>query len=447
MSNEISILGMEPIASNKIATTAQRQQLQESFDRALRLKHGSVRERAAASELFRQCFATDPGNLIYAQSWLRAISESQGGVHSKGPLKRYFLSRSLKKAMTRGNWLHVIELASQLLELGDRTAPRVLSNLAAACSELEHDSVAILMLRRAAEIDDEDDRTFRQLAVALERVGDFAEARRCWLRINELCPGDDEAVHRLESLGQRENDHSDAAGGPFASGDVETNPPQSVDRCLQQVEALALSGDFEKAERYLGHARSLFGNDIRLRERSERLLPDQIQYEIAVAEKRLEDNPTAENQELLEGLQTELNRREIDFYATRSRRYPEEPQLKLELGLRLKRAGIYAEAIAAFVDLLDDDIHGCTASVETGECWQSLRQFDRALRFYRDAVQKCPESHECFQRCRYRAAVLLEAMGSVEQAESLLTEVVQVTPTYKDAANRLDKIRKIRHDA
>jgi len=437
---------MEPIASNKIATAAQRQQLQQSFDRALRLNHGSVLERATAVELFRQCFAADPGNLIYAQSWLRGTRESQVGVHSKKPLKRYFLSRRLKKAMTRGNWQQIIDLASRLVEFGDRMA-RVLSDLATACSELEHDSVAILILRRAAEIDDEDDRPFRQLAVALERVGDFPEARRCWLRINELCPGDDEAAHRLKSLGQRENDDSDSACGPFASGDIETHPPQSLDQCLQEVEAMASSGDFEQADQYLRHARSLFGNDIRLRERSERLLLDQIQYEIAVAEKRLEDNPAAENQELLEGLQTELNRREIDFYATRSRRYPQEPQLKMELGLRLKRAGIYAEAIAAFVDLLDDDIHGCAASVETGECWQSLRQYDRALRCYREAMKECPEPHECFQRSRYRAAVLLEAMGSVEQAESLFAEIVQVTPTYKDAANRLDKIRKIRHDA
>lgn len=431
---------MEQIPSHQVATAKQRQQLQQLFDRALLLKDGTRSERESASELFRQCFVTDPGNLIYAQSWLAAIGEPDAAAHCQKPIRRFFLARAAERAKAREDWQQVIHSASRGLQIDFRNV-MLLTHLSQACWELEHEDVAIVLLRRAAEIDDSNDETFRRLAATLEKSGDFADARRCWSRVLALSPGDNQAKLRLDTLGE------DAAAGRVQSGESNVpDSPQSIEQCLGRVDALVAGEQFAEAHRYLGHALSLFGNDIRLRERSEQLMLDQVRYEILVAEKRLEEDQSGNNQVMLSRLRVELNRREIDFYATRCQRYPDQPQLNLELGLRLKRAGIYAEAIAEFVDLVNDGLFLCRAPVEIGECWQSLRQFDRALDFYHEAAKACPETHECYKRSRYRAAVLLEAMGSPQQGRSLLEEVVRLDPDYKDAANRLDKIKKIRHD-
>lgn len=429
---------MDQIASNKVATASQRQQLQELFDRALRLKHGGRQEQESASKLFRKCFATDPGNLIYAQAWLHALDDLAAFANPKKRFRSFVLSRAVKKALARREWSQVIEFASRSLEI-DSLSVKAHVALAEACSELAHDNVTILLLRRAVGIEEKSDEALRRLAFALETLGDFAEARRCWMRVNELCPNDDEAKRSLAALVNETGDEQ------LAREQIDSDAPQSVDDCLQQVETLASHGKFAEADQYLNRATSLFGGDVRIRERAEQLLLDQVCYEIGVAERRLEVNATSENQDLLDGLRGELNRREIDFFATRSQRYPDQPRLNLELGLRLKRAGIYAEAIAEFVDLLNDELFPCQVPVEIGECWQSLRQFDRALTFYREAMKICPDSHECFKRSRYRAAVLLEAMDNAQQAESLLEEVLRVDSSYKDAATRLDRIKKIRH--
>jgi tetratricopeptide (TPR) repeat protein len=429
---------MDQIASNKVATASQRQQLQELFDRALRLKHGGRQEQESASKLFRQCFATDPGNLIYAQAWLHSLDDLAAFATPKKPIRSFVLSRAVKKAMARREWPQVIGFASQCLDV-DSLSVKAHVALAEACSELAHDNVTILLLRRAVGIEEKSDEALRRLALALETLGDFAEARRCWMRVNELFPNDDEAKNSLAALVNK------TGASQIAREQIDADTPQSVEDCLQQVEALVSHGQFPEADQYLGRATSLFGGDIRIRERAEQLLLDQARYEIEVAERRLEVNATSENQDLLDGLRGELNRREIDFYAARSQRYPDLPRMQLELGLRLKRAGIYAEAIAEFVDLFNDEMFPCQVPVEIGECWQSLRQFDRALTFYREAVKICPDSHECFKRSRYRAAVLLEAMKNAQQAESLLEEVLRVDSSYKDAATRLDRIKNIRH--
>lgn len=433
---------MDPIASNKVASASQRQQLQQLFDRALRLKDGSRDDLVAACELFRRCFVNDPGNLIYAQSWLGAmerLAEASGGHRTR---RSFFLSWAIRNARRRRDWSRVIDLATRCL-LKEVTNANWLTAIAEACDELEHELIGILVLRHAARLHDQNDQVFRRLAYALARSGDFNDARRCWHRVDLLCHGDEEAREELAKLGD---------APPLAPEEraAETTPlAHSVDavvRRIEEIESLVATGQFDRAQQVLNQAMSQLGNDIRLRQRGEQLLLDQVIFEIGVARQRLEEQPNAENKQLVERLCRELNRREIDFFATRSARYPEQPSLKLELGLRLKNAGIFAEAISEFTELLDDPDLGPVAAMETGECWQSLRQFDRALEFYRQAIEATSGTDETYKRSRYRAAILLEAMGKRQQAQQLFSELLQVDRDYKDAAERLDKIRQIRHD-
>lgn len=433
---------MDPIASNKVATASQRLQLQQLYERALRLRDGNREDLASSCELFRQCFAADPGNLIYAQSWLTAIDQStQAGGH---PLGRFFRSRAIRAALRRGDWPRVIDLASRYVTKRATHLDWFLA-IAEACEKLDHEAVCVLVLQHAAQRYPQNDLAFRRLARALTRSGDFSEARRCWRQVQELCPHGREALEELENLGEIPAPVTPETPADEQAG-LSKSPAEPVDQCLEQIETLVASGQFEQAEVVLNQAMSKLGNDIRLRQRAEQLLLDRVRYEVRIAEQRFEEQPTAENERVVEGLCRELNRREIDFYAVRSARYPGQPKLKLELGLRLKNAGIFAEAISEFVDLLEHPQLGPVAAIEAGECWQNLRQFDRALSYYRDAVQATSPPGESFKRSRYRAAILLQAMGNRQQAEQLYTEVREVDPGYKDVSERLDKIRQMRHD-
>jgi tetratricopeptide (TPR) repeat protein len=101
--------------------------------------------------------------------------------------------------------------------------------------------------------------------------------------------------------------------------------------------------------------------------------------------------------------------------------------------------------------------------VELGECWQHLRQFDKALAYYQEAISgagstqmgsgvfggnepssmqkspppKTPDPHLL---ARYRAAVLAAAMGKLALAHEQLAAIVVVDPSFKDARERLDKL-------
>jgi len=87
--------------------------------------------------------------------------------------------------------------------------------------------------------------------------------------------------------------------------------------------------------------------------------------------------------------------------------------------------------------------------VELGECWQHLRQFDKAFDYYRQAIASCEQAAANGQAlsagvltlAHYRAAVLLAAKGMNSQAEQHLAAAVALDPAFKDARERLDKLR------
>jgi tetratricopeptide (TPR) repeat protein len=113
----------------------------------------------------------------------------------------------------------------------------------------------------------------------------------------------------------------------------------------------------------------------------------------------------------------------------------------------LKLAGNYSGAIQRLEEANRLQPEEPEILVELGECWQHLRQFAKALDYYRQAIgravvedetRKWPES---LVLARYRAGVLLAAMGRPDEAATHFSEVVAKDASYKDAQQRLDKLR------
>ncbi len=80
----------------------------------------------------------------------------------------------------------------------------------------------------------------------------------------------------------------------------------------------------------------------------------------------------------------EINQRELEVFASRSELNPGNTSLLFELGLRLKRAGKYSEAIQSFQAAREDVRRKASVHLELGECFQKIEQYKLALSHYEE---------------------------------------------------------------
>ena len=162
--------------------------------------------------------------------------------------------------------------------------------------------------------------------------------------------------------------------------------------------------------------------------------------------KEVRDDAAATELELAQ-LQGDLNRFELDVFAARSARYPQDLEYKFQLGLRLKMMENLPEAVNCFMEAAELPERRASAVLELGECLQRQRQYSKALECYLRGLDQSEQAAqpELVKLALYRAGLLSAGLKDTPTAIDLLARLVELDPKYKDAAARLDKIRQMDH--
>jgi len=170
-----------------------------------------------------------------------------------------------------------------------------------------------------------------------------------------------------------------------------------------------------------------------------------VAHQVTIAEQRYEQEPSEEARQLAHRFKVQANQVELETFAARSERDPTNLRLKYELGLRLKRAGKVKEAITVLQAARTDSRREVVVLVELGECFQHIEQFKLALSHYEQAVEAIDDSDsEIYRKALYRAGVLATGMEEIDRAERHLSDLAALDYGYRDVADRLDKIARIR---
>ncbi|MCO6457193.1 MAG: hypothetical protein J5I93_18000, partial [Pirellulaceae bacterium] len=259
---------------------------------------------------------------------------------------------------------------------------------------------------------------------------------------------------------------SAAGGEPPATGPEEPRPkrqieltrrqkleraivdfPEGVDNYLQLAQLHLDEQRPAEAERVLVKAVAVSGGDIAVRERLEDATAERIRQQLAVAEQRAEAKQTEEAYKLAEEIRHNLARYEMELLQARAERYPQDPELKFQLGRRLKRLGNYQEAAAQLQHAQESPQLKASARLEMGECLQHLKQYPKALLAYERAIDAAEAAGqtEVLKLALYRAGVLATALRQLESAQRHLEALERLDAQFKDLADRLDKLRQIRH--
>jgi len=219
------------------------------------------------------------------------------------------------------------------------------------------------------------------------------------------------------------------------------NNPADIEAALELADLLERDATVEEAEKVLRRALEASGNDLKVQEHLEDRQLRWGKQRIMLAEKRLAGDDTPDNRTTVERLRALQLKQEIDVYAARCSRYPENLTWKYELALRLKAAGNYAEAIRQFQESMKETRRRGAVALELGECFQKIKQYQLAIQNYQTAVETLTDRElELRKRALYRAGVLASGLDDLDSARKYLSMLAGLDFGYRDVAQRLDKL-------
>jgi len=470
-----------------------RRRMQVCYDHATKLmqQKGAKYDFDYAHDMLAQCVKNDPGNLVYVETFLENLQKKHnnnkkgGGFGgARGPFK---------KAVKERNWEEILKLGPDLLK-SNPWDKATLRPMADACAAYGFTEVELRYLKNALDAHPKDVEVVKHCASALARVGQFDQAIGCWRRIGEIRGKNDTEVDNMISeltlqktrvltgLGDDEK----ATGRVVHEGAVPVEPrskktegkatigveekvegkkhkiqltprqkleraisddPEDLDSYLKLAVLHQKEGRAPEAVEVLRKALAVSGGDYRIQEKLEDAEIAHMTLQLGVAEKRAASNPSDEAKALVEQLRDQLHRKELEVYARRAERHPDDIKLKYELGVRLKRAGNYDEAEKTLMEVRKHPKLKPAATIELGECLQQQQKYSNALQFYARAVELTQESGDVnLQKIAlYRAGTLAMGLRQYDAAEKYLHALSKVDARYRDVLTRLDKVRKLRH--
>src|SRR5690606_21521025 len=132
-------------------------------------------------------------------------------------------------------------------------------------------------------------------------------------------------------------------------------------------------------------------------------------------------------------------------------RYPTNTSWKYELGLRMKKAGNFQEAIKLLQESRTDPKRKGVVLIDLGECFHQIKQYKLALQHYAKAIEEMPEKEvESLKKALYRAGSLARGLAKEDpsklaDAEKYLNQLAEMDFGYRDVADLLDKIARERN--
>lgn len=475
---------------------AVRQRLQQLFDHGK--KAFEKQDTDYAHDMFAQCVAEDPANLVYLQHFRANLARRLGDGKKSSRfgglgLKLSGARSGIAKGVEKGDWKAAFAAGCEALKQNPIDIPTLL-DLADACAAIGATDCRLYYLKWALDLDAKHEQANRKAAAALGEIGQFDQAITCLRRVAELRPTDQEVARTISRLSVeqtihkggydqdllRKGDATHAVPGAEAVRslglDTESNhhpddtataaepAAPAVSREQQLLELLRQhpteAGHYlDLAELYIAEDRlrdaervltkgvaEIPSDDLMLRERLEETRMRRVRQQAEVAARHAAAEPSPETSATAKQLHAKANQVELEVYAARVTRSPQNAGVQFEYGVRLKKMGKFREAIQAFQAARSDQRRLAETQLNLGECFQQIEQYRLAIGSYEAAVAAAPEPNsETHKLARYRAGVLATGLKEYDKAEKHLTELAAIDFGYRDVADRLDKLAQSRN--
>ncbi|MEX2168770.1 MAG: hypothetical protein WD851_05645 [Pirellulales bacterium] len=462
---------------------AVRQRLQQFFERGKQsFERGDF---PYAHDMLTRCVVEDPGNIIYLQHFRANLQRKHGDRKKGGAFSALRMKRSGRSAVakpaSKGEWLDAFRAGCEVLK-HDPWDVGTLVELAAACDQLRLHDGQLYFLRWALDVEPKDLEANRAAAAALAETGEFDQAISCWRRVLEVKPADPEATHEISRLSVEKTLHvggynqemlrgsTEVTWQRAGSSDGEADPaqpdadgrseeqrlmdaiqadPAATTHYVKLAELCTVAQRLPDAERALAKALQVSGGgDLRIRELWEDAQLRRLGQQVEIARRRAAEEATPDATELAKRMLDQAQQSELEIFAARASRDPGNANVQFEFAMRAKRVGKHREAISAFQVARNDRRRMAESQLLLGECFQHIEQYKLAMTSYEAAVQAADRvtQNDLFKLALYRAGVLAIGLKDLDRAEKHLSDLAGLDFGYRDVADRLDKIARLRKD-
>jgi tetratricopeptide (TPR) repeat protein len=134
---------------------------------------------------------------------------------------------------------------------------------------------------------------------------------------------------------------------------------------------------------------------------------------------------------------------ELEIFQERHRQYPTDLAIRFELGVRQYRSGRLDEAIVSFQQATRDPKRRVQATNMLGRCFYAKKLYQEAQGQFEAAIHQYELTGDPLSKeLRYNLATTLETQGKIKEAVEWYSDIVQQDYQYRDAAKRLEALRR-----
>lgn len=427
-----------------------------------------------------QMYATSaklvPDNLTYRQQLrfteYKMYDNNKTGARMAG-MKLMSIRTRTKKCRMSKDWAGLAAAAEEGLAVNPWDV-QLGTDLGDALKELGFQEVAKFAYEEVLKVEPSNVAVNRSLALLLEERSEYTEATACWQRVLKADPTSGEARSKITSLSARSvmdrggYEGADSTRGVMAAHEVAKRlnlnkdadgPGVSVEADLQRAirkepanknnylklaDYYKRAAELEKAEEQLKKALEVSGNDISIREVYEDVQLDLMRKALGIAKEQARNAPDDASLKQRAGeVAKELLNREVEVFAARTERYPQDMRLKFELATRYTRIQKWQLAIPLLQQARSDPRMKADALFHLGKCFFYDKKAQLAIRQYEQAMPevKYDDKPDLYKDLYYAAGKLYEELKNLPAAEDCYQKILEVDYNFKDTVARLDKLQ------
>ncbi|HEX5273181.1 MAG TPA: tetratricopeptide repeat protein [Gemmataceae bacterium] len=451
--------------------------------------------------LLLSCCKLDPANLIYRQALRRTEKTKfknnlRGSWHAR--LSSLPLRTKLTAALRARSYVKVLELGEQILTRNpwDTGAQVSMGEAADALGLLD---LAVWTLEQARHKNPRDAAVNRFLARLYEKRGNFAQAIALWELVRRADPTDVEAQGKSKDLAASETiargRYEDVAAKsgevegvapdegtatrarvptprtgevkavrgkqPTPSPDappsvpsaergareaaqvrarIETDPT-NANAHLQLAALYRKNGQIDQARATLQAALGPTANAFEVAAELADLEIEVFRRDLVLTEEKQRAAPQDEElRQIRLRLMREINSRELELYRRKADRFPTEMAHRLELGVRLLRAGQVDEAIRELQAARSDPRQHWRSLLYLAYCFKTRNNWRLAKRNFEECLQHLPPGEGATRKeVLFQLAQGSAEAGDLSAAVELAHELANLDFAYKDIGRLLDE--------
>lgn len=411
---------------------------------------------------FTECVLQDPGNLIYAQTFLYNLRKKFG---EKKKTTRSLISAGKQMAVDTKKPETLFKVGIATLKSNPWDVESLIST-GKACEALGFLETALVYYQAAVDAVPEHAGANLACSNAFRETANFEGALACLQRVQKQQPEDREirkliqdisvekAIHKgkyatgtsrdiVEAIGVEIPDDEDAMGRTLTEeGQIErriAKNPKDTANYVELAQWYSKFSDLAKAEATYVRAVEVSNG-----------APNMVEYLLETQKKRL----YAETLRLKEEYETTLQEDvKSVFFDTRQRyeaksmelaehrvkHYPSNAGYHFDYGMLLQKNGQVKEAIAELQIAKEEPVRQGECLLALGQCFQMIRQYKLAMTHYQEAVPSL-EPGESKKKALYLAMKLAFTLEDYGLAESYGHQLAAIDFSYRDLGDVLNQI-------